>query len=181
MEAPEVPLEEVQEKIHEEAHHHSDHTTGKWIFGVALSSAFLAALAAVCSLMAGHHEGEAMIEQIRASDQWSYFQAKGIKQSVLSTKMDFLAALGKPVSEEDSKKVAEYKKEQEEIKEQAEEYQKSSEKHLQRHTILARGVTMFQMGIAMGAIAVLLKMRRFWFVSMVFGAVGIYFLALGMI
>jgi hypothetical protein len=38
---------------------------------------------------------------------------------------------------------------------------------------------MFQIAIAIAAISALTKRRRFWFVSLVFGAVGMVFLALG--
>ena len=79
MEAPEVPTEH----LHEEIHHHVEHSRESWILGVALSSALLAALAAVAALMAGHHANEAMLSQIESSDQWSYFEAKSIKQARL--------------------------------------------------------------------------------------------------
>jgi hypothetical protein len=46
--------------------------------------------------------------------------------------------------------------------------------------IFARGVTLFQIAIAIGAIAALTSRRRFWLVSLVFGAVGIVFLVQGL-
>jgi Domain of unknown function (DUF4337) len=42
-------------------------------------------------------------------------------------------------------------------------------------------VTMFQIAIAVAAISALTKKRRFWIVSLVFGAVGCVFLILGAI
>jgi len=44
--------------------------------------------------------------------------------------------------------------------------------------VFARGVTMFQIAIAIAAISALTTKRRFWFVSLVFGAVGCVFLVL---
>ena len=44
-----------------------------------LAAAFLAVLAAITSLMAEHHANEAMLDQIRNSDQWSFYQAESIK------------------------------------------------------------------------------------------------------
>ena len=101
MEAPEVPLEAAQEHIHEHAHGHGEGSTkSRWILGVALSSAIVAALAAVASLSAGHHANEALLAQIdannqilKASDKWSYYQAKGVKLAVLTSKIDLLKAL----------------------------------------------------------------------------------------
>lgn len=147
--------------------------------GVALSSALLAGLAAICALMAGHHANEAMIEQIQSSDQWAFFQAKGIKAAVLGSKVELLEAEGKPVAEKDRQKLAEYKKEQDEIAAVAKHKQHESEGHLHRHVVFARGVTLFQIAIAIGAIAALTSRKSFWYVSLAFGAVGIWFLAQG--
>src|SRR5262245_13521397 len=110
MEGPEVPTEHLHEEIQEHAT-----KTGGWIMRVALSSAITAALAAVAALKAGHTANEAMIAQIESADQWNYFQAKSIKAAVLRSKIDMLAALGKPVSDKDTAKAHEYESDQEEI------------------------------------------------------------------
>src|ERR1700749_2839208 len=78
MEDPEVPTEHLHEHIHEAAHEHHD----RWSMLVAISTAFMAAFAALISFMAGHQSNEALITQIKASDQWSYYNAKGIKAEV---------------------------------------------------------------------------------------------------
>src|ERR1700732_1079727 len=87
MEDPEVPTEH----LHEEIHHHAEHSRESWILAVALSSALLAGFAAISALMAGHHANEAMLAQIESSDQWSYYQAKSIKQAQMATKIDLLS------------------------------------------------------------------------------------------
>ncbi len=168
MEEIEVPVEQVQEELH----HQAEHSRDRWVSRVALSSALFAALAAVAALLAGHHSNEAMIEQIQASDRWSHYQAKSIKSSVLSTRMAIFEALGKPVSEKDSEKLKEYQKEQDEISTEAKEKEHVSAHHLAIHQVLARSVTFFQVAIALAAISVLTKRRRFWYVSLLFGAVG---------
>lgn len=147
--------------------------------GVALSSALLAGLAAVCSLLAGHHANEAMIEQIQSSDQWAFYQAKGIKSAVLESKLELLEAEGKPTAPGDRRKLAEYRQQQEEIQTLAREKQAAAEIHLRSHVIFARGVTLFQIAIAIGAISVLTQRKPFWWVSLVFGGVGVYFLLQG--
>jgi hypothetical protein len=180
MEEPEVPTEHLHEHLHEHAHG-APAAKSRWIMGVALSSALLAGFAAVAALLAGHHSNEAMIEQIRAADQWNFFQAKGVKANVLASKMELLAALDKPASEKDSAKLAEYKKEQDEIKSKAEELESASHHHLQAHVIYARGVTLFQVAIAVGAVSALTRKRLFWFVSMGFGLLGLGFLLQGIL
>jgi hypothetical protein len=175
MEQPEVPLEAVSEQIH----HHAEHARERWILGVALTSAILAAFAAIASLLAGHHANEAMIDQIAASDHWSYYQAKGMKAAVLGSKMETLQALGHANSAADEEKLKRYGQEQEEIQTQAREKQADSARHLQTHTIFARSVTMFQVAIAVAAISVLTRRRRFWLISIAFGVIGIVFLIQG--
>ncbi|MBW8864147.1 MAG: DUF4337 family protein [Verrucomicrobia bacterium] len=123
MEQPEVPTEH----LHEHMEHHAKHSGERWTLGVALSSALLAALAAVASLQAGHHANEAMISQVEAANQWSYFQSKSIKESQLKGKMDILTALEKPIDPADRKKAEEYKTDKEEIQKHAEE--KDQERH----------------------------------------------------
>lgn len=177
MEHPEVPLEQAQEEIA----HHAHHATERWIMGVALTAAFLAVLAAITALMAEHHANEAMILQIQSSDQWNFYQAKGIKANLLNTKAELLTALGKVVKEDDHAKLEQYRKEQEEIKKIAEEKERESEAHLRHHTILSRSVTLFQVGIAVGAISVLTRRKSFWFASLAFGVVGVVQLLWGIL
>ena len=75
MEEAEVPLEHLHEHVKESA----EHTGEAWISWVALSTAILAVLAAIASLLSGEYANEAMMNQIEASSQWSYYQAKSIK------------------------------------------------------------------------------------------------------
>jgi hypothetical protein len=118
-----------------------------------------------------------MMSQIESSDQWGYYQAKSIKASVLDAKI----ALANSQNEADSQKRDRYEKEQEEIKSEAEAKQAEAKSNFHQHEILARGVTMFQIAIAIAAISALTKKRRFWIVSMLFGIAGCVFLALGLL
>jgi len=170
MEEAEVPLEHLHEHVKESA----EHTGEAWISWVALSTAILAVLAAIASLLSGEYANEAMMNQIETSSQWSYYQAKSIKSSVLDVKM----GLSGVPDEQDQFKRARYEKEQEEIKSEAEHKQAAAKSYFHKHEVFARGVTMFQIAIAIAAISALTKKCRFWFVSLVFGAVGCVFLVL---
>jgi len=177
MEAPEVPLEQSQEHIKEHAEHARE-SAEKWVMGVALTTAVLAAIAAIASLLAGQHINEGMISQIRASDNWAYYQAKGIKAGMLESKMEMLTVEGKQPSAADQAKAAQYAKDQEEISKEARMLEHESNEHIQRHEKLAAAVTLFQIGIAISAIAVLTRKRFFWFVGLAFGCIGLVFLFL---
>jgi hypothetical protein len=172
MEGPEVPLEH----LHEDMHHHATHGEApRWVMGVALSSALIAGFAAVSALLAGHHANEAMLEQIQAANRWSYYQAKSIKKNVVESKIETLVALGKEVDPTEQKRIGQYDKQLEEIKKEAEEKEHASHASLHKHEIYARGVTMFQVAIAVAAIAVLTKLRWFWYVGLGFSLVGLVF------
>src|ERR1700758_5538688 len=173
MEEAEVPLEEV----HEHVHHSAEHSGEKWISWVALSTAILAVLAAIASLLSGQHANEAMMDQIEASDQWSYYQAKSIKASVLDAKMSLAGA----PNESDQSKRDRYEKEQEQIKSEAERKEAAAKSNFHKHEVFARGVTMFQIAIAIAAISALTRKRPFWIVSLLFGLVGCVFLVLAAI
>jgi Domain of unknown function (DUF4337) len=170
MEEAEVPLEHLHEQTHEAAKHGGE----RWISWVALSTAILAVLAAIASLLSGEHASEAMMSQIEAADQWSYYQSKSIKSAVLDAKTAFTGA----TDGADEAKRARYDKEQEEIKSEAKQKQAAARSLFQKHEVFARGVTMFQIAIAIAAISALTRKRAFWVVSLVFGAFGCAFLVL---
>jgi hypothetical protein len=172
MEEIEPPTEQVQEEIH----HHAHESRERWVSYVALSSALIAALAAVCALLAGHHANEGMIEQMQASDQWAYYQAKGVEMLILELDRSpgETSAL-----ERHGEKIREYREKRAESSREAKEKQESARQHMDRHVIFARGVTMFQIAIAVAAISVLTKRTRFWYVGLAFGAAGVFFLLQG--
>jgi hypothetical protein len=173
MEESEVPLEHLHEHVKETA----EHSGAPWLSWVALSTALLAVLAAIAGLLSGKHVNEAIMNQIEASDQWNYYQAKSIKASVLDAKM----SLAGTSNESDQSKRDRYEKEQEEIKSEAEHKEAAAKSNFHKHEVFAGGVTMFQIAIAIAAISALTKKRKFWIVSLLFGIVGCAFLVLATI
>lgn len=172
----EVPTEHLQETLKE----HAEEAPVRWIGKAALSSALVAVGAAIASLLAGHNANEAMLEQMQATDQWAFYQAKGIKSAVLETRLELLAAMNKPVTAEDRQKLTTYDEQQRAIEDKGHELEASSRVHMEKHSALARAVTIFQISIAMAAIAVLVRRRPLWFVSIGFGLAGTFFLVRGL-
>jgi hypothetical protein len=165
----EVPTEQLHEELENETHHSQE----RWIMMVALTAALLSVLAAITALFAGHYANEAMIEQIQASDQWAFYQAKGIKSSVLESKMELLTQMGKEADPKDVKNAERYKDEQKDIKNDATEKQESSARYLVQHNALAKGVTLFQIAIAICAISALTRKKWLWYGSILLGIAGI--------
>jgi tRNA nucleotidyltransferase/poly(A) polymerase len=168
MEEIEVPTEQLQEQLNERTRESQE----KWILMVALT-AILAVFAAINALLAGHYANEAMIEQLKASDQWAYYQAKGIKYVITESKIDLLQQMGREASPRDIEKANQYKEDQKEIDKTAREKETSSFHDLALHNKLAKGVTVFQVAIAICAISALTRRKWLWYGSILLGITGI--------
>jgi len=151
MEEQEVGTEHLHEIIHEHAGHAS------WAEKVALTTALFAVFAAISSLLSTHASDHAILLKVEASDQWNYYQAKGIKSMLTK----------------DPSEVTRYKEEQEKIREGAEQHETQSEHYVRVHEFFSYAVTALQVATAIGAIGVLVKKRYLWGVSLGLGAIGV--------
>jgi hypothetical protein len=146
----------------------------------------LAALAAIAALKAGSTANEALVLkteatrlQAEASDQWAYYQAKGIKLAVAEATEAPWRSLGKRPPREVLDRERRYAAEQEAIKAKAEalERERDAKSHeaddlLHRHHGFANAVALFQVAIALGALAALTRNRAVWFTSLGLGVAG---------
>src|SRR5438552_13450841 len=96
------PTEHVQEEIsHQAVHARQDGEHGqagsghsmRWITAAATTAACLAAFAAVTGALATTHLTEATHRRIESNDKWSFYQSKSLKNYLLETKGEILAAL----------------------------------------------------------------------------------------
>jgi hypothetical protein len=178
-EGPEVETEGLREAIHEEV----EHEGGAFLKRIALTTALFAALAAIAALRAGATVNEALILkteatrlQGEASDQWAYYQAKGIKAAAADAARTSWLAIGKEPPAEYAEKEKRYAEQQEEIQKKARELEKerdaksSQADHLLRHHHgFANAVALFQVSIALGAVAALTRSRPVWWGSLALG------------
>ncbi len=182
-EGPEVETEKLHEAIHEEM----EREGGSLLRTIALTTALLAALAALASLRAGATVNEALALkteatrlQAEASDQWAYYQSKGVKAAVQDAVRASWAAAGKEPPAEASERAARYAEEQKEIAAKAAEKEKErdarereAEHLMHEHHRHAAAVALFQVAIALGAVAALTRYRLVWIASLLVGAGGI--------
>jgi hypothetical protein len=182
-EGPEVETERLHEAIHEEL----EHEGGAFLKRIALTTAILAALAAVAALKAGSTVNEALVLkteatrlQAEASDQWAYYQAKGIKAAVQAASRTAWLAAGKPAPPNFEQEEKRYKQEQADIakvaraKEHERDLKSEEADHLlHAHHGFADTVALFQVSIALGAVAALTRNRLVWFGSMLVGLCGV--------
>jgi hypothetical protein len=162
---------------------------GKFLRLTALTTAMLAALAAVASLKAGATVNDAILLktestqlQARASDEWTYYQAKGIKGAVASAAEQAWQAAGKPAPPALAAAVARYTAEQDTItgKAHALEHERDSkieeaDRLLEHHHAFASAVALLQVAIALGAVAALTRSRAVLGASWLAGGLGAVF------
>lgn len=184
-EGPEVDMDKLHETIHEEM----EREGGRLLKGIALTTALLAAFAAIASLRAGATVNEALVLkteatrlQAEASDQWTYYQAKGIKAAIQEASRAAWLANGKEPPARLEEATKRYAEEQTEIqkearaKEQERDAKSTEADHLlHRHHGFANGVAIFQVAIALGAVAALTRNRPIWFGSLLLGMIGAAF------
>jgi hypothetical protein len=182
-EGPEVETEKLHEAIHQELEREGT----AFLRTIALTTAVLAALAAIASLRAGATVNEALVKkteatrlQAEASDQWAYYQAKGLKAAVQEATAASWQAAGKEAPPGIAEKVARYGEEQKEIEAKAREKEKERDQAsaeadhlLHEHHGFANAVALFQVSIALGAVAALTRNKLVWLGSLVVGAGGI--------
>ena len=186
----EIDPREDHEKMEEIREEHGDPKHKDWMRLISLSTAVLAVVAAIAALMSGSLVNEALFEsshaveaQSKASDQWAYYQAKGIKGNTSKQTADLLSANAAASPDmaahyrEESKR---YSDEQGEAKTKAAELEKERDErnreaeHLMRqHHKFAYCVTFTQVAIALSAIAALTRNRPVWYGSLVMGAIGV--------
>lgn len=179
----EIDTDKLRETIDAEIERES----GSLLRGIALTTAVFAALAAVASLEAGGSVNEALALkteatrlQAEASDQWAYYQAKGLKAAVAAAQRNVWIALDKPPPDELAAEAERYLSDQKSSREKAEALErqrdgKSDEADalMHRHHLYAQSVALLQVSIALGAVAALVRRRAVWFGSGLIGLCGI--------
>ncbi|MEP6483615.1 MAG: DUF4337 domain-containing protein [Rudaea sp.] len=182
-EGPEIDTDKLREAIDEEI----EKEGGTLLRTIALTTAIFAALAAIASLQAGSTVNEALVLkteatrlQAEASDQWAYYQAKGLKATVTELSKNSWAAMDKTPPEELAKSQERYVEDQRKSKEKAEELEKQRDEknaeadHLMHHHhFYAQSVALLQVSIALGAVAALTHKRLVWIGSTLLGLVGL--------
>ena len=178
----EVDTDNLRESIDREIERQS----GGLLRTIALTTALFAALAAIASLEAGGTVNEALALkteatqlQAEASDQWSYYQAKGLKAAVADAQKNIWVALDKAPPSDLATNAQRYLDDQKTSREKAEalEHERDaktaeSEALMHRHHYFADAVALLQVAIALGAIAALTRRRAAWVGSAILGVIG---------
>jgi len=125
---------------------------------------------------------EATFNQAEASDQWSFFEARSIKENLYEIELEHLTAAPVPDAAAVGKirdKIAKYEKDKTDITVQAKKYEaarddarKAAASAAEHSRQMGLSITFFQIAIALGATCLIVKKKPLWIVSSVFGALA---------
>jgi hypothetical protein len=168
---------------------------GAWLItAIAVTTAALAVCAALSSLLAGraaHHSlaelNGAAIAQNLASDQWNFYQAKGIKRHVFEVQRDVLRLSSTPQAAAQvtayEKEIKRYALDQNEIANEAKARERErdeakvvAQRFDERYQRLSLAVAFFQIGIVVCSVAAIVRRPFLWYVGLIGGAAGVLFL-----
>lgn len=164
-----------------------------WTVYLSLSTAIIAVFAAVASLESGANSNDAILEkneavlnQSQASDQWALYQAKVIRATVVNGESEFADASNPALAAKLRDEGAHLKSEQAPLQDRArgleaqvEQHNARAERLLHRHHRFAIAVTLFQIAVALCAIAALIKKKPLWLVALGASGIGLVLFVLG--
>ena len=155
-----------------------------WTKWVAMSTILLAVAAAFSTLKGGSYSTQTQLATVSASNKWSYFQSKSLKQ----TEREIITVVAAGAASPEAKAVAvasvakiekdikRYDDEKSAIKLEAETLDAKSSYYQARGGNFGMAVMFLQIAIMLSAIAALMKKKSFWIIGMVTGLVGVGYL-----
>ena len=160
--------------VDEELQEHAEHAKEPFDRKVALTMAVIAAVMAIVSV-AGHIlTTEELLNQQKASDQWSYYQAKDIRRYESDIARDVMAALsaGPAAVNKYAANMERYDKDRGDIQAEAKKLEEESHVHGAQALRAHMGEVFLEIAIVLASLAILTKRQPMWFASILSGLVG---------
>jgi hypothetical protein len=150
-----------------------------WTKYVSLTVVIIAVIAAVAAQWSGKYGSRVQISQLQASDQWSYYEAKSIKQHLDESALVQLRQSGStnnPVVAAQINKLAanlaRYDKEKADIQVQAKDLEKQRDAASAKGGRMGLAVSILSVSIATASICTVTKKKPLWFVAMIMAALA---------
>lgn len=141
---------------------------------VAATMAILAAFLAVVSVLGHIMTTEELLAQQKASDQWSYYQAKSIRRYESEVARDLFAGMElNNQSAQYQKNSEKYRKDDEDIQKEAQGLERESRLRGRQALGFHFGEVFLEFSIVLASLAILTKRGVLWSASIVSGAIGI--------
>ena len=166
----------------------------KWLNYLALTTVILAVCATLSTFKGAGYSTRAVLSQYQATNQWAYYQAKGIKGYLyeiqkealeLEFKKDKIRG-AKTLKEEYEKKIdlyaqkiKKYDGEKAEISKEEKRLETLRDDAKKHSGVFGLAVIFLQIAILLSSIAALMKKKVVWVIGMGAGAVGLVYFANG--
>ena len=163
--------------VDEELQEHAEHAKDPFDKMVAVTMAVIAAMLAIDGVMSHLFTTEELLLQQKASDQWSYYQAKSIRRYNSEVAMDVFKGLhseaAEPSAAKYEKNIEKYRKESEEVSNEAKNFEAESRMKGDQAHRLDYGEVFLEIGIVFASMAILTKRNLIWFVSIASAFIGL--------
>jgi hypothetical protein len=166
----------------------------KWTDYLAITTVIIAVCATLSTFKGGGYSNQSLLNQTKASDQWSFYQSKSMKGYIFEMQKDnfsiqrssiektaspdLLSKYDAKLSEYD-KKIAQYEKDKADIKQKATEFEKERDDCKAHGNEFGIAVIFLQISILLSSIAALSKKKRVWYFGLLVGILGIVYFVNG--
>lgn len=172
-------------ELHERAERGREHPE---TVPITVTLAILAVLLAVCGLLGHRAHNEALLFQIRATDQWAYYQSRNIRLHGDRVFLDEMTALQpKPSPALDKlqnfyqSELHRYSSQSSQLADQSRALEAEVARQQRRGNRFDAGEILLESSIVIVSIALLVGRRFFWMIGVAMGVAGLIIAATGML
>jgi len=147
---------------------------------VSLSMAILAVFVAAVSLLGHRAHTEELLFQNKATDNWSYYQAKNIRRHSYELFLDMVSIsdpknpqLAEQVKEKYKKEIGRYDRELKEIEAEARKLEEETALEGRKGDRFDLGEVFLEVSLVVSSITLLTRRRLFWGMGLLAGAAGL--------
>ena len=151
-----------------------------WTKYVSLTVVIIAVIAAVAAQWSGKYGSRVQIYQLQASDNWSFYESKSIKQHLDESALVQLQSSGftnlPPVAAQIKKlaaNVARYDGEKADIQAKAKGFEKQRDEASARGGRMGLAVSILSVSIATASICTVTKKKPLWFVAIIMAVIAV--------
>jgi hypothetical protein len=165
-----------------------------WLNYLAMATVLFAVAATLSTFRGQSYSTRSVLNEIKASNQWSYFQAKKIRgymfemqKELLETDLKVKSAKASPEEQVElqkiidafAKKIQKWDADRDEIELKARTYEKNRDEFIMHAQAFGYAVIFLQMAILLSSIAALMKKKAIWAAGLLVGVAGLVAFANG--
>jgi len=163
----------------------------KWTNYLAITTVLIAVCATLSTFKGSGYSNKSLMSQAKASDQWSFYQAKSMKGYIFQMQKDKFELeselIAKSKGSEDiiakykakiddyGKKIKQYEIDKEQITNEAKKFEAEKEEFKIHSAAFGEAVIFLQISILLSSISMLAKRKNVWYLSLIVGAMGAFY------